>query len=71
MGKGANPASCPGERTLCVCAVRAWLAEAEMQLNCEVLWEEQRRGGTEREQRGSGRGGSEALGEVALKLWQS
>lgn len=54
-----------------MCTVRAWLAEAEMQLNCQVLWEEQRRGGTEREQRGSGRGGSEALGEVALKLWQS
>lgn len=37
-----------------------WLAQAQMQLNCKVLWEEQRRGGTEQEQLGSGRDGFEA-----------
>lgn len=44
------------------------LAEAEMQLNGKVLWEEQRRGGTEQEQLGSGRGGFEALAELAIPV---
>lgn len=60
----------------CMCTVRLWLAritvlwlaEAEMQMNCKMLWVVQRRGGTERDQLGSGRGGFEALTKLAIPV---
>lgn len=56
MGKGANPPSCLGREHMHVyvhsegmtgLCHSPWLAKVEMQLTCKVLWEEQRRGGTE------------------------